>query len=147
MVAYSFQERFIKPIEVGLSSVRLSFDPDPKTQTIRAEGKRRHARPGEAVQLYYAQRTRQCRLIGVARCVAAPSIRIYVKKDCVEVGAIPHLAMNKRVIASAGALDAFARSDGFEDWCEMKRFWSDEHGDVARLGPFVGRLIMWEPIR
>lgn len=27
MVAYSFKPRFAKPIEVGLSSVQLSFDP------------------------------------------------------------------------------------------------------------------------
>lgn len=41
MVAYSFQPRFAAPIEQGL-----------KTHTLRAAGKRRHARVGEALQLY-----------------------------------------------------------------------------------------------
>ena len=46
MVAYSFNKRFIQPIRVGLSSVSLSFDCPPKLQTMRAIGRRRHARPG-----------------------------------------------------------------------------------------------------
>jgi len=147
MVAYSFKERFIKPIEVGLSSVRLSFDPEPKTQTIRGIGKKRHARPGENVQLYYAQRTKQCRLLGVARCLAAPGIRIFVKQERVEIEAIPHMAENARTLTMAATLDRFAISDGFGDWADMRQFWIDEHSELVRLGPFVGVLVRWEPIR
>lgn len=45
MVAYSFQKRFVEPIRSGR-----------KRQTIRADRKR-HARPGEVLQLYSGMRT------------------------------------------------------------------------------------------
>lgn len=74
MVAYSFKKRFVDPIRVGLSSVSLSFDCQPKRQTIRSIGKRRHARPGETLQLYTAMRTKQCRKIGDARCMGVEGV-------------------------------------------------------------------------
>ena len=48
MVAYSFKRRFREPILAG-----------SKQQTIRADRKR-HARRGEALQLYTGMRTTQC---------------------------------------------------------------------------------------
>lgn len=148
MVAYSFKQRFITPIELGLGILaKGSVEAEPKTQTIRGEGKKRHARPGENVQLYYGQRTSQCRLLGVARCLAAPGIRIFIKKERIEIDAIPHMDEDKRIITSVPALDGFARADGFGDWPDMKKFWQDEHEELVRIGPFVGRLIKWEPIR
>ena len=54
MVAYSLKPRFIPPILSGA-----------KRQTIRAISRRRHAIPGETLQLYTGMRTKQCRLIGV----------------------------------------------------------------------------------
>jgi hypothetical protein len=48
MVAYSFKSFFAPQIIAGL-----------KCQTVRAD-RRRHARPGEAVQLYTGMRTRAC---------------------------------------------------------------------------------------
>jgi hypothetical protein len=41
MVAYSFKRRFVEPIRVDLSSISLSFDLQPKRQTIRANRKRK----------------------------------------------------------------------------------------------------------
>ena len=134
MVAYSFNKRFIDPIRVGLSRVSLSFDCPPKRQTIRAIGKRRHARPGETLQLYHAQRTKQCVKIGEARCVSVERIVIQVPKDdCwlrVKIG-------NEEPFE---ATDAFAIEDGFQDVEDMWRFWRDEHPDVAT---FSGILIKW----
>lgn len=141
MVAYSFRERFIKPIQVGLSSVQLSFDPPPKRQTIRAIGKRRHARPSEILQLYYAMRTKQCRSIGVARCTDVKNIRISIETNKVEIEEDIW-----REIRTRSALNQFARSDGFEDWADMQAFWRKEHRG-KRVGPFVGVMIEWEPIR
>lgn len=143
MVAYSFKKQFIKPIQVGLGIIEqkgenlLTF---PKRQTIRAIGKRRHAREGEIIQLYYAMRTKQCTSIGVGRCVHSGPIRIYVEAEKIEEGDLPS-------IKSAVGLDKFAISDGFADWSEMRRFWKEEHGDLVRLGPFVGVVMKWEPIR
>lgn len=74
MVAYSFRPQFVGPITVGLGlSFVNSFGVTPPTirpkqQTIRAHGKRRHARPGDELQLYTGMRTKACRLIGRARC-------------------------------------------------------------------------------
>ena len=64
MSAYSFKRRFVNPIRVGLcldpifqigkhEVSEMEAPIRPKRQTIRAEGKRRHARPGEIVQLYH----------------------------------------------------------------------------------------------
>lgn len=154
MVAYSFKSQFIGPIRVGLGIKHLNErgkivipGPIPKLQMIRAIGKRRHARPGEVLQLYYAMRTKQCMMIGVARCLATPGIRIFVNQERVEIEAVPHIDESERIITSAPALDGFARSDGFGDWAEMRQFWIDEHNELVRLGPFVGALIRWEPIR
>lgn len=141
MVAYSFKERFIKPIRVGLSRVRLSFDPPPKLQTIRAHGKRRHARPGEAVQLYYAMRTKQCQLIGVGICTEAVGIRIDFGEDF-DIVSIEGQPPFGGVPADIRKLDAFATRDGFKSWDDLTRFWETEHPGVKN---FEGVLIKWEP--
>lgn len=130
MVAYSFKQRFVKPIEVGLSSVSLSFDPPPKRQTIRAHGKRRHARPGEELQLYYGMRTKQCRLIGRARCISVEPIKIEVFAAAFQI-----YVGGKNVDR-----EAMAQEDGFQDAADMWSFWEREHG----IGTFKGVLIRWE---
>ena len=136
MVAYSFKERFVKPIEVGLSSVSLSFDPPPKRQTIREVGLKRHARPGEVLQLYYGMRTKYCRSIGVAKCVSADPIRMNIADE-------PKIWMQVGKDAAGFVTDEFARADGFASAEDMHEFWKKEHG----LGRFEGVLIRWEPIR
>ncbi len=147
MVAYSFKRRFVDPIRVGLGQ-NYHIDmmkppiPSPKRQTIRAVGKRRHAWPGEILQLYSGMRTKQCFSIGVARCVFAEGIRISVESGLVEIGAG---TIEQRELRF-GELEAFARADGFLDWSEMQEFWRAEHGELTRLGPFVGVLIQWEPL-
>lgn len=131
MVAYSFKQRFVKPIEVGLSSVSLSFDPPPKRQTIRAYGKRRHARPGEELQLYYGMRTKQCRLIGVANCSAIDRIIIWPGNMAIMING---------EIQTARQIQRLARQDGFDGVQDMQDFWLKNHGDAK----FEGVLIRWE---
>lgn len=143
MVAYSFKQRFITPIELGLGilaegSVEGAF---PQTHTIRGFGKRRHARPGEIVQLYYGMRTRQCRLIGKARCIETPRIGIFPENGMIDIDSLK--SPIPRMCKTAIYLDQFARSDGFDDWADMRKFWIDEHGP----NKFEGVLIKWEPIR
>lgn len=136
MVAYSFNKRFVDPIRVGLSKVPLSFDCAPKRQTIRAIGKRRHARPGETLQMYHGMRTKQCFKIGEARCTTASAIYFDFRCGLLQIDDRPR---RKHVTAE---LDEFARSDGFADWIEMKQFWQEEHDAVS----FSGVLIKWEPL-
>lgn len=145
MVAYSFKRRFVEPIRWGLGlgldiSDSLLLIGVQKRQTIRANrtGRSRHARPGEHIQLYYGMRTKQCGLIGVAKCVSVTGIRIQVSRGIISIDDYPAIREDD--------LDAFAQKDGFVDWKDMRAFWEAEHGDVKRLGPWTGVLIRWEPI-
>lgn len=122
MVAYSCQKRFEAPIEQGF-----------KTQTIRAHGRRRHARIGERVQLYVAMRTKQCRLILEATCIAVHDCRLVFERSCLTRATIDGQPIKD--------IDAFATSDGFTDAAEMGKFWEDQHGLTD--GFFDGVLIEW----
>jgi hypothetical protein len=121
MVAYSFAPRFVEPILNGT-----------KAQTIRAPGKRRHAAPGDALQLYTGMRTKQCKLIRRARCTDVEAIRLrFDRPDVTTVG---------EYISKPAELDRFARCDGFQDYADMRAFWRQKHGDLDR---FEGVLIRW----
>lgn len=135
MVAYSFQKRFVEPIRWGLGLDIPDGVLAPKRQTIRAEGKKRHARPGELIQLYYGLRTKHARRIGVARCTSVSGIRIQVGLGIISVDDYP-------AIRDDADLDAFAQLDGFADWPDMRQFWIDNHVGVQ----FTGLLIKWEPL-
>ncbi len=142
MVAYSFKQRFVAPIRIGLGKevFDAAYQSDsvvlrPKRQTIRAIGRRRHARPGETLQLYTAMRTKQCEKIGDSRCTEVIPIFLVVKTSSMPIkldGAVVDLVR----------MDDFARADGFENADDMHAFWKKEHG----LGYFNGVLIRWEPI-
>lgn len=124
MVAYSFKERFCQKIADGR-----------KKQTIRANRKR-HARAGEELQLYYAQRTKHCRLIARATCISVNPIHIDFHLQQIQQ---PHA-----LIHGAAVMDAFAENDGFQDWADMRAFWREEHGDLPH---FEGVLIKWDAVR
>jgi hypothetical protein len=133
MVAYSFKQQFVEPIRAGLG-LPTAPHTHPKLQTIRANRKR-HARPGEILQLYRGMRTKHCFLIGRAWCTATWPILLDFKAERVEIAANPsRLAMRKDI-----ELDDFAWSDGFEDWAAMRSFWRDTH-DIAR---FEGAIVHW----
>lgn len=149
MVAYSFKARFAAPIRVGLGlSVQDEhrelggYQPGqiirPKRQTIRANGRRRHARPGETIQLYHGMRTKKCFKIGDANCSAVSMIRLFVHDARVLINQRGRLVEYRK----PSELDMFAREDGFDDWAGMRAFWLEEH-DGKHLGPFVGVLIQW----
>lgn len=126
MVAYSFQKQFAEPIIAGT-----------KRQTIRAPrlGKTRHARPGDALQLYTGMRTKQCRKIGDAVCEGAHRFLLNIRDG--------HCAWSMPGgTRSAGPhmMDDFARSDGFADWSDMKAFFAEHHPGVDM---FEGILITW----
>lgn len=138
MVAYSFKERFEQPIKEGLEFIPLAQT--AKRHTIRAE-RRRHARPGELVQLYVGMRTRHCRLIGVAVCtwVAPIYLRLLPAGQGGKVEVIRPDA--DYVGTNAAELNMFARADGFQHWPDLLAFWAKEHPGHG----FAGVLINWEP--
>lgn len=142
MVAYSFKGRFVDPIRVGLGIYRGDGEtalraawPAAKRQTIRAIGKRRHARPGETLQLYCGMRSPQCFKIGDARCTSVDPAQILVTEQSIPIKIAGHWLPGSTV-------DDFARADGFEHGEDMLAFWLEEHG----LGEFNGVLIKWEPL-
>lgn len=144
MVAYNFNKVFVDQVS-GLT----------KLQTVRADRKR-HARPGEQVQLYHGMRTRVCR-----KLVDPDPVCTAVRK--VEIGVS---TLIDDMIASiwidgiplrAAEIEEFARADGFAPehhgkvrigttvlataryW--MGRFWLEHHGE----GRFEGVVVKWRP--
>lgn len=131
MVAYSFKARFAAPILAGT-----------KTQTIRAD-RRRHARPGEELQLYTGMRTKQCKLIRVARCVSVSDVRLRFGDDAMVAEKAGSSWGDAHYVArSPKHLDAFAMDDGFTNWADMRAFWAKEHPGTEE---FEGVLIRWAP--
>lgn len=123
MVAYSFHRQFVLPIKAGT-----------KHQTFRLDRKR-HARPGEALQLFTAMRTRFCeKIIPDPVCTAVLPVRFL----CIE-GRIDVVEIDGTVIINR---DAMAVADGFPDFDGMRQFWWDAHGP---LDLFRGFLIQWTP--
>lgn len=131
MVAYSFQRRFCDDV-AGLIT----------RQTIRAERKR-HARLGEPVQLYFGMRTKHCRKL-VDPDPICTGVWPIVISELDRPGAA-FLEFPKGAPFDAGrsqrVSDEFAFRDGFNDADDFTRFWRDTHG----IGVFRGVLIKWQP--
>ena len=159
MVAYSFKKLFVPAIEAGR-----------KRHTIRAERKR-HARPGEAVQLYYAMRTRQCRKIldpdPICSNVQTISLVVEPPGGLSEFGRLSRVRING-VPQLQQELERLAMLDGFDPrnlinpkiitdrlkvvnghfliraryaLIQMGAFWFETHG----AGEFNGQIIHWKP--
>ncbi|MEM1289769.1 MAG: hypothetical protein AAGH60_15580 [Pseudomonadota bacterium] len=128
MVAYSFQKRFADDV----AHLR-------KRQTIRAHRKR-HARPGEPIQLFTGMRTKHCR-----KLVSPDPICLSVEPiDLLIVG--PDMGIDVRLPEGSKddwfrAGDKFAAADGFESEGDMVEFWIEHH--PGRM-EFSGVLIKWE---
>lgn len=155
MVAYSFQKMFAPQVE-GLT----------KRQTVRANRKR-HARPGEAVQLYTAMRTKYCRKLVTPDpiCTHLDDIRLEIGEARVprirrSMGYVAAIEINGRALTDEEIV-AFAIADGFSperlaplvlgaskafaDWVNaaflMGDFWKVAHG----TGAWQGVVVHWEP--
>ncbi len=121
MVAYSFQKQFAEPILA-----------ETKGGTIRA-GRKRHARPGEELQLYTGMRTKYCRLIARRTCLGVQPITLMLQ--------LGQVWIDDRLVALGGVLlDTFAIFDGFGDWAALREFWRETHGSLKR---FDGCHIRW----
>ena len=116
MVALSFKKEFADAVSSG-----------QKHQTIRENTK---AKAGVALQLYYGQRTKQCRKLKDAVCVSVQ--KITVMQAGVQVA-------GSTFVAGIRA-DDFAKADGFQTYADMWEFFKDranEHGE------FIGYLVKW----
>jgi hypothetical protein len=141
MVAYGFKPFFAPQIEDGT-----------KTHTIRGH-RRRHAHPGEALQLFVGLRTRHCRKI-----VDDPICRkvlpiVIMSSDLIGPG-IAYIEINGMPLRR-DEIEAFAVSDGFEPARlqgiapaaligatareTMGRFWRANHQGSR----FEGVIIKW----
>ncbi|MGB0695389.1 MAG: hypothetical protein ACPGOY_07040 [Rhodospirillaceae bacterium] len=153
MVAYSFRAGFAKQVETGF-----------KAQTVRALGRKRHARVGEPVQIYTGMRTKYCRKLLDPDPICASVKHIEIKVS--DLGEITKIVINAIPLSLAERED-FAISDGFDPLfyspdlfskkqaeCnaalpyqarravaleQMSFFWANEHGQ----GRFEGVLIEW----
>lgn len=141
MVAYSFKNQFVHPIQLGLTPGKAR--PGAKRHTIRADGLRPHARPGQLVQLYCGQRTPSCFLIGEGRCTAADKIAIHFRARRRSDWAESWTASGRWKIDRPSQLDQFAITDGFQDWDHLRDFWRTNHPGIA---DFEGTIVYWEPL-
>jgi hypothetical protein len=118
MVAINFSAQFAEPVERG-----------EKCQTIRRG--RRNIYPGFALQLYTGQRTKQCRKLRDAVC-----------KDVTYVGLTEKGITLGDVRRFPRDIDEFARLDGFKNYAEMWKWFSERY----ETNSFTGYIIRWEPI-
>lgn len=161
MVAYSFQKRFASHVIAGLEPG--PWLPGMKRHTLRMprEGRSRHARPEQPVQLYTAMRTKHCRLLGRGVCRAA--FHVQLLWDCGELSIrrTPGAAAPRSYVAQLAPIvqrildepagkhflgddmDEFARTDGFADREEMGRFFEVPDDSETLWLPLV--LIAWAP--
>lgn len=117
MVAYNFQKQFVDLIERGI-----------KTQTIRQTAR---AKPGDALQLYVDQRTKNCKKITDAVCTATYPVKIH--KDRVEF-----MTGQCHSLRDPDDLARFAKADGFFFWSDLTLFF-----EVNYQLPFSGHVIEW----
>ena len=112
MVAYNFQPEFIEPILSGR-----------KTSTIRPNGKRRHARPGELVQLYTGMRTPDCVRLLEAPCLRAIPIEIHRS----------HVVADGVRKDNPAYYDTLARIEGFDSFGNLQA-WFDRRFGLPAIG-------------
>lgn len=147
MVAYSFKPFFTPQIEALT-----------KRQTVRSQRKR-HARPGEQVQLFTGMRTSTCRKLVDPDpvCIRVRPISIVINISA-EVDALITSISIEDIPLDRKEIEAFAIADGFgidhlgdtlfkatgrrgSARANMGHFWAEEHG----YGLFEGVLIEWGP--
>ncbi len=129
MPAYNFKKEFADDVEARI-----------KRQTIRQKRKRR-TKPGETLYLYTGMRTKQCRSLGVERCLDVRDIEITeleyvvngqnIKREAIIIG-------NNTMMVESVAGNRFARLDGFDGSAQMIEWFKKQYGL-----PFNGVVIRW----
>jgi hypothetical protein len=107
MVAYNFQPGFAEAIVHGI-----------KQSTMRPQGKRAHARPGQMVQLFIGARTKS-----TVRLLEAPVVQT-ATVDVDQAGVV----MNGVRWTDAARLHSFARGEGFDTICNLQAWFDRRYG-------------------
>lgn len=145
MVAYSFASPFRDQVATLT-----------KRQTIRGD-RRRHARPGEPVQLFAAMRTRACVKLVASDPICTTVVPIEISTSVLIDELLAEVVINGMPL-HRDEIEAFAAADGFGvdafgdvRWrtagrkgtarYNMGDWWGEKHG----YGRFSGWLIRWEP--
>ena len=123
MVAYNFQQQFAPAVKSG-----------EKLQTIRALGKRRHAKSGDYLQLYTGMRTKSCRKLLDSICISSEPIGISGDMQVFVGGAGETIK-----ILPIEEVEKLAIADGFDSAEAFFTFFGRMHGL-----PFLGVLIKWK---
>lgn len=107
MVAYNFQPGFAEAIVHGI-----------KQSTMRPQGKRVHAKPGQMVQLFIGARTKS-----TVRLLEAP----VVQTATVTVGE-DGIVWDGVLWTDAARLDSFARGEGFDSIGNLQAWFDRRYG-------------------
>lgn len=137
MVAYSFAPQFVPAVSTL-----------EKRQTVRSHRKR-HALPGEPMQLYTAMRTKHCRKLVTPDPICIDVRHIEIGIDSRSANILTSIEV-EGIALSSDEMEAFAVADGFGGALatgfalrRMGAFWLDHH----EWSRFVGVVIRWEPSR
>lgn len=123
MVAYSFKGRFRPAIEART-----------KVQTMRAVGKKRHARKGELITMTTGDRFHPVKF-GAARAIlVAPVTLDFEGRHAFWIQEREPAVGNVQIDIEGAQLDVFARSDGFEDWADLESFFRQTYAAPAWSG-------------
>jgi hypothetical protein len=109
MVAYNFKAEFAERVEQR-----------QKLTTIRALGKRRHAKPGDRIQLYTGQRTKGCRKLTKRDPICVFSLPVTIR-DAAHLVQIVR-AETLEMVYSPWEQDAIAQLDGFKHSGDLRSF-------------------------
>lgn len=118
MTAFNFKPEFVPLIESG-----------QKRSTIRST---RRCSPGDIMQLYTGQRTKQCRKIMDALCIGVAEIEI----NDSDIWRLPKPADGKVFVNPR-----LSHQEGFLNECEMLDFFRRQYGL-----PYRGWLHVWEAL-
>lgn len=123
MPALSFMKQFCPRVESG-----------GKRHSLRAK-RRRPWKVGDDVALYYAMRTKSCRLLGRTKVVKVDEVLLLHDP-------MFRIRINGELLAQDEAME-FARRDGFHDLAAMRDFWMERHA-IHIHGFWQGDLIHWK---
>jgi hypothetical protein len=126
MALINFQKQFAEAVKSG-----------KKKQTIRAPRKY-SIKSGEILHLYTGLRTKKCKKLQKVVCKSVQDVTIN-NIGMLTIDGISIIdSCLKANIYYFDYLDVFAQADGFKDWKDMIKWFSETHGL-----PFKGWLIKW----
>lgn len=114
MVAINFQSQFVEALLLGT-----------KRQTIRRKAR---CKPGDKIQIYTGQCTKDCRLLGEAICIITAPVVLY-----------PSRAYIGSHMLSDSQRQELAMADGFSNYAEMHEWFKEKYKSRS----FEGVIIKW----